>query len=179
MPPEYRNGPSAAEWQAENTSQLNRRGPARPSRNQRSVDSLVREALAWGRKHADKAVRAPEKSSQDATIWGLGTAKRGKKRKDATSASGGCCAVLPQEFARPATRLRESSTRFIRDDARNQRLRIPQLANRFSTLRPTGWFDCLGSSIEKDLALSSQRALGLGGLIRFITRCRGLMNNTG
>jgi hypothetical protein len=46
---------------------------ARQSRNQRSADSLVREALGCGRKRADKAVRAPEKSSQDATIRGHST----------------------------------------------------------------------------------------------------------
>jgi hypothetical protein len=53
----------------------NRGGAARRSRNQRSADSLVREALGCGRKHADKAVRAPEESSQNATIWGHSTAK--------------------------------------------------------------------------------------------------------
>ena len=43
---------------------------ARPSRNPRSADSLVRELSVFGKKHADKAVRAPEVSSQNATKLG-------------------------------------------------------------------------------------------------------------
>jgi hypothetical protein len=41
---------------------------ARRSRNQRSADSLVRELPVLGKKHADKAVRAPEKSSRRTMI---------------------------------------------------------------------------------------------------------------
>ena len=47
----------------------------RLSRNQRSADSLVRAKLASGEEHADKAVRASEKSSRDATILRDSTAK--------------------------------------------------------------------------------------------------------
>jgi hypothetical protein len=45
-------------------------GAARQSRNQRSADSLVRELPVLGKKHADKAVRAPDESSQNATKLG-------------------------------------------------------------------------------------------------------------
>ena len=48
---------------------------ARPDRNQRSADSLVRAKLAWGKKHADKPVRAPKKTSQDAAMLGDITTK--------------------------------------------------------------------------------------------------------
>ena len=50
----------------------NRKGTestARQSRNQRSADSLVRESRPAGKEHADKAVRAPRKSSQREKIW--------------------------------------------------------------------------------------------------------------
>ena len=45
------------------------------SRNQRGADSLVRELPVLGKKHADKAVRAPEESSQNSTELGDSTAK--------------------------------------------------------------------------------------------------------
>jgi len=41
---------------------------ARRNRNQRSADSLVRESELTTDEHADKAVRAPKKSSRLATI---------------------------------------------------------------------------------------------------------------
>src|SRR6266511_5124025 len=41
---------------------------ARQSRNQRSADSLVRQSELTTDEHADKAVRAPKKSSRLATI---------------------------------------------------------------------------------------------------------------
>src|SRR5205823_9365414 len=47
-----------------------RYSPARPSRNQRSADSLVRKSEATVEQRADKAVRAPQKSSRPATISG-------------------------------------------------------------------------------------------------------------
>src|SRR6266496_2535685 len=53
----------------------------RPSRNQRSADSLVRAKLASGKEHADKAVRASEKSSRDATILRDSTAKVGAEER--------------------------------------------------------------------------------------------------
>src|SRR6266508_2871769 len=43
-------------------------GTAWHSRNQRSADSLVRESEPTTDEHADKAVRAPKKSSRLATI---------------------------------------------------------------------------------------------------------------
>ena len=46
---------------------------ARPSRNPRSADSLVRELPGLGKRHADMAVRAPEASSQNATKLGDST----------------------------------------------------------------------------------------------------------
>jgi len=59
-----------------------RKGPARQSRNQRSADSLVRAKLASGKEHADKAVRAPGKSLQNATKLGDSTTKTPKGRED-------------------------------------------------------------------------------------------------
>src|ERR1019366_1325567 len=59
-----------------------RRGAARWSRNQRSADSLVRGFLACGSGLADKAVRAPRKSSPHATMLGDSTAEAAKRRKD-------------------------------------------------------------------------------------------------
>jgi hypothetical protein len=50
-------------------------GIARQSRNQRSADSFVRALLAFWSGIADKAVRAPGKSSQAATRLGDSTAK--------------------------------------------------------------------------------------------------------
>jgi hypothetical protein len=48
---------------------------ARRSRNQRSADSLVRGLLASGSGLADKAVRAPRKSSPPAKMFGDSTAR--------------------------------------------------------------------------------------------------------
>jgi hypothetical protein len=52
-----------------------RRDLARRSRNQRSADSLVRGLLASGLRLADKAVRAPRKSSPHAKMFGDSTAE--------------------------------------------------------------------------------------------------------
>jgi hypothetical protein len=48
--------------------QKERKGAARRSRNQRSADSFVRAKVPMRQEHADKAVRAPEKSSQRTMI---------------------------------------------------------------------------------------------------------------
>ena len=62
-----------------NSVKLRHKGIARSSRNQRSADSLVREFHATPKKHADKAVRAPEKSSQNATKLGDIAAKAARE----------------------------------------------------------------------------------------------------
>jgi len=46
----------------------NPKNTARPSRNQRSADSLVRAKALLPQEHADKAVRAPEESSRHASF---------------------------------------------------------------------------------------------------------------
>jgi len=58
---------------------FSRKGIARRSRNQRSADSLVRVLLGRCVELADKAVRAPGKSSQNATMSGDGTAENNCK----------------------------------------------------------------------------------------------------
>ena len=60
---------------------------ARPSRNQRSADSFVRAFLPPYRRLADKAVRAPGKFSQNATMSGDSIAKRLNSLQPATALS--------------------------------------------------------------------------------------------
>jgi len=73
----------------------------RPSRNQRSADSLVRAKLASGKEHADKAVRASEKSSRDATIFARQPCKV-HKRFSLSAANGemtNCCPCMLKQAA--------------------------------------------------------------------------------
>jgi hypothetical protein len=51
----------------------------------RSADSLVRAKLPSGKKHADKAVRAPEKSPPEATMLGDSTATEVRLRYAGTT----------------------------------------------------------------------------------------------
>ena len=59
---------------------IQRKDAARRSRNQRSADRRVRELRASGLEHADLAVRAPGKSSQDASLLADSTAKTQRGR---------------------------------------------------------------------------------------------------
>jgi len=60
---------------------IQRKDAARQSRSRRSADSLVRELPVLGKKHADKAVRAPDESSQNATKLGDSNAKMPRRKE--------------------------------------------------------------------------------------------------
>ena len=64
-----------------NQQNLNAEGAARQSRNQRSADSLVRKPRPAREQHADKAVRAPGKASQNTTMLGDSSAENAEKRR--------------------------------------------------------------------------------------------------
>ena len=73
---------------------IQREATARRSRNQRSADRRVRALLTRGLEHADKAVRAPGESSQDATRLRDGTAKT-QKREEQLENTLRLCGVAP------------------------------------------------------------------------------------
>jgi hypothetical protein len=69
--------------------EIQRKDIAQPSRNQRSADSFVRERSWSPKKLADKAVRAPEESSQNATKLGDSTAKMQSRKEIRSSLTPG------------------------------------------------------------------------------------------
>src|SRR5450759_4509678 len=76
-----------------------RKGMARQGCNQRSADSFVRVLLACRSGLADKAVRAPGKSSPDATMLGDSTAKTQRRKGKQTVAGLVPASLLGERFS--------------------------------------------------------------------------------